>query len=351
MSSRQERPADPRGKPSGQPSLFQLAQLALDATVTAADGLHDTLDDLGQPKPGLSAAVDPWLLYVLCDQFATCIEQASFALEDLADHAESLAGLWAQPIIETGNPRAEHAMHVQLERATRTLRRAARLSAHTAAVAMQPEIEGLVEDLEVRLRVPDSDQPRWVDILQDWEPDRYGVRDASAQGAPVHERAVRRVSAAELGGAIAAAAGLDVADPGARQVADELAGEARRRLAAKAEHRDSARRHAPSERPAGGPAPEPLPWERTTSGLLTAALEDLADRDGQRFDAEPVGLGLAMALAEAADTHPDGPAGLLSHPEEDERAAEHVRALTALGRRALLERRRDAEGNDQRDEP
>jgi hypothetical protein len=272
MSSRPERPADLRGKPSGQSSLFQLAQLALDATVTAADGLHDTLDDLGQPKPGLSAAVDPWLLYVLCDQFATCIEQASFGLEDLAEHAEWLAGRWAQPIIETGNPRAEHAIHVQLERATRTLRRAARLAAHTAAVAMQPEIEGLVEDLEVRLPVPDSDPPRRVDILQGWEPDGYGVRDASAQGAPVHERSVRRVSAAELGGAIAA--GLDLADGGERQIADELAGEARRRLAAKAEHRDSARRHAPSERLPGDPAPEPLPWERTTSGLLTAALDD-----------------------------------------------------------------------------
>jgi len=118
------------------------------------------------------------------------------------------------------------------------------------------------------------------------------------------------------------------------------------RLAAKADHRDNARRHAPPERPPGGPVPERLPWERTTSGLLTVALEDLADRDGQRFDVEPVGRGLAMALAESADTHPDGPAGLLSHPEEDERAAGHVRALTALGGRALLERRRDVEEGD-----
>ena len=67
--------------------------------------------------------------------------------------------------------------------------------------------------------------------------------------------------------------------------------------------------------------------------MLTAAVEDLADREGRRY-VPPLGLALALAVAEVADAHPDALPGLVGHPDEDPRAAELVRALFRLGREA-----------------
>jgi len=103
-----------------------------------------------------------------------------------------------------------------------------------------------------------------------------------------------------------------------------------------AKARDSARRHTPSGRLPGDPPPPdsvPSGGQRRPEPLSTA-IEDLADRDGQRAGVPALGRALAVALAQAAAEHPDGEAGLLAHPDQDERTAEHLRALIAIGREA-----------------
>jgi hypothetical protein len=320
--------------------LVSLAQHAVDAVITAADQLGATLDPDGYAlSHGSGAAgerVDPWMLYVLAEHFSTVIEQATFPLEELAVRAEELGEVWSTAQGLTANRDAELAMATQLARAGRTLRRAATLGEHAAAAALQPELEALNEDLEVRLRLPDSDPPRFVDVrLVGWEHDTYAVRDASNEDRrPLHERELHQSTPAGLADTIAEVAGLDFASVPDRIVASTLALEAHDRLTAMAKARDSGRRHTPSGRLASDPPPPPVPWAAPRRPEpLTTALEDLADRDGQRAGVPALGPALALALALAAADHPDGEAGLLAHPDQDERSAELIRALVTIGRR------------------
>ncbi len=93
-------------------------------------------------------------------------------------------------------------------------------------------------------------------------------------------------------------------------------------------------RHYPSPRLETDPDPEPVPWagQVRADDLLLATLGELTDREGRRAGLEPLGLGLAVALAELAEQHPDGEAGLTNHPQESPNAATLVRALVKLGR-------------------
>ena len=171
-----------------------------------------------------------------------------------------LADAWEQDrggLLEDGEQRPRV---LPLQRAAATLRRAAALAGGAAAAAMQPGLEGLVEDLEVRLAVPDSDPTRWVDVLQAWGESGYRVRDASLGGPPLHERPVERAEAPQyLAAAIVEVAGISLDSVGGERVAVDLAHEAHRRLEAMTRDRDQAYRHSPSSRLPDDAAPEAPP--------------------------------------------------------------------------------------------
>ncbi len=221
--------------------LYALTHGALDAVVTAADAIVENLTEDREGPPDLRReAIDPWLLYVLCDELGACMEQLSFPLEELADRAEWLVNEWAEPVAWSSNPDTDRAMELQLERAAGSLRRAAQLAVGAGVATMQPGLQGQVEELEVHVRVPESDPPRGVCVRLGWDHDQFGVRDASVDGPVVHERPLRHVPAGQLAGTIAELAGIDLDTVEGERLAGDLATEARDRLAAMAAQRDSA---------------------------------------------------------------------------------------------------------------
>lgn len=284
-------------------NLYELAHQALVAIEEAGHAITDAAERQEQREADVEP-IDPWLLYVLCDELATCLEQLSFPVEALGARAAGLADAWEQEAFTLLERGEERPMVLQLERAADQLRRAAALATGAAVAAMQPGLQALVEDLEVRLRIPESDPPRWVDVLQGWGETGYRVRDARGDGPPLHLRPVERVDKpAHLAATIAEVAGISLETVQSEKIAVDLAHEAVRRLEAMATQRDRANRHSPSGRLPEDPEPERAPWRPGTPDVLAAAIEDLTDREGRRHT-QPLGLGLAMALADVADSHP-----------------------------------------------
>lgn len=314
----------------------------LDAEPVAAPALNVALD--GELEHLLGAAASAGVL--LCadeplepDDILWAAQRLSHAIEELGNLLEELGDRAAAWRDSTANEdvalfgltgAAERAYRKHLNDSAPRLHAAARALALAQRRGHLVELEAFRRPPMTRLRVADA----WVDVtLLDETRDRYRVRVA---GAPGDDPTIPGVSAGELVQAIAAAVGLELADVEQRRQARDAAERARRELAAIVAYRNSGQRGDPQHAAhTNGEIRIPYSHRPDSAQDLVDVLVDL---HAERW---PVASILRDSLAAVARTLDDdsepGIDRLLSHPNEDEAAAELVRALVEAWAAAALE--------------
>ncbi len=318
------------------PASADIAGPPMPALDVALDALLDAVLNVGTELT-VDAPIAPEDLLWTAQRLSLALEEISALYDELGDRAASWhdtassdpdASLWLPA-------RAQRAYLAHLSESPERLRAAARAVLLAARRGHLIELEALDRPALTRVRVADC----WIDIsLTDETQGTYRVRVA---GAPAVDPTGPGVSSGELVAAIATAAQLELTDTEQRQQARAAADKARGELAAIVAYRSSGRRgdpqHAALLAASLQPADAEIPYSHRPDS--TPDLVDvLLDLQAERW---PVASVLRDALAAVARVlTDDGQAGvdrLLSHPNEDEVAAEHVRALVEAWTAAALE--------------
>lgn len=311
-----------------------------DKPVSALDGALDALvdavlavaEELTTDEP-----LDPDDLLWAAQRLAHALEEAEGLYTELGDRAAS----WRDAARDFGvfgpTPAGEHAYRAHLQAAPERLYAAARALQLAARHGNLVELEAFRRPPQTRVRIADAS----IDIvLLDETRRTYRVRVA---GAPAGDPTTPGASDGELVDAIASAAGLELADVEQRRLARDGARHARRTLDAITAFRNSAQRGDPEDAArlaavsARANSAVVMPYAHRSDS--TPDLVDvLLDLQAERWPVATVLMDSLAAACRVLDDHAQtGIDRLLSHPNEDQAAAEHVRGLVEAWTAAALE--------------
>lgn len=310
---------------AGEPAIDVAVDALLEAALTVGEVLC------------CDVPLEPDDLLWAAQRLANTVEEIQGLFEELGDRAAS----WRDTVNSFGpgviglTPAAERTYRAHLSDSPHRLHAAARALQLATRRGHLVELEAFRRPPQTRLRVAGS----WIDVtLIDEAQERYRVRVA---GAPGGDPTVPGVPAGELVQAIAAAVGLELADVDQRRQARDAADRARRELSAIVAYRNSGQRgdpqHAARLALLGDHGEIRIPYSHRPDSAQDL-VDVLLDLYAERWPAASILRDSLAAVARTLDEDSErGIDRLLSHPNEDEAAAELVRALVEAWAAAALE--------------
>ena len=308
------------------PALDVALDALLDAVLSVGEEL--TVDVPLEPDDLLWATQRIALALAEADGLFTELGDRVAAWRDTVSADDGLPGMFGL------TPPGERTYLAQLRDAPERLYAAARALQLAARRGHLVELEAFRRPPESRVRVASA----WVDVVLLEEAARtYRVRVA---GSPGGDPTAPATTDAELVHAIAAAAGLELANVEQRRSACNGAGRARRELAAIVAFRNAGHRGDPKAArlaASGDPAVADLPFSHRPDSAQDL-VDMLLDLQAERWPiASVLRDSLAAVCRVLGDDTRSGVDELLGHPSEDEPSAAHVRALVEAWAAAALE--------------